>query len=123
MNIIDPPQIIDKGIALYAPFNSSYSKEDELLKLEIIYSLKNPAMNIINCSNSEIKIWEITSTQSRTGALFLYQSNQLELGFYTLRLSTIPSDKSGQLTIGVLRPTNKIIIGLPYSIYSHINMS
>jgi hypothetical protein len=117
MRPIEPILVIDEGIALYSPYLSNVGD----LRIEIFFSATNPSMNLINCGPKEGKLWEAVRPQSPTGTLFLFQS-QLALGFYIIVLSSIDRLRRGSLTLGVLRPTNRLVVGLPYSIYPPIDL-
>jgi hypothetical protein len=112
----EPPLVIDRGLALYSPL-----LEQGQLRLEIYFSIANPLLSFINCSRAEHKVWELLANQSPTGTLFLYQT-ELELGFYTLVLSNETRSRSGSLTLSILSPTKRIVVGLPYSIYPPIEL-
>lgn len=113
----EPPLIIDKGIAVYAPY-----LYEGCLRVEIYFSPNNPLLSFMSCSNTQHKIWETTSSQSPTGTLFIYQTD-LTLGFYTVVLSNPSLNKSGSLIVSILRPTKRVVVGLPYSIYPPIDMT
>jgi hypothetical protein len=118
MTPLEPPLVIDKGIGLYSPL----VKDITSLRLEIYFSTTNPLLSFASCSSKEHKLWEVIQLQSPTGTLFLYQA-ELDLGFYTLVLSNEVRDMRGSITLGVLRPTNRIVVGLPYSIYPPIELT
>lgn len=115
---------INKGILVFFPaLNTSLNY---LLKLEIFYTKSNPLFNWINCDNSEQKIFEEVSRESKSGILFNYNiPTDLEAGFYTFKSTLIDSQqpKEGQLTIGLFQNQSYIVIGLPYSMYPPITLS
>lgn len=124
MNLITPPFIVNRGIALYVPpLNSTQSG---LVSLEITYSRKNPLFSFLSCDTSGARLSSTTQPFNPEGVIFIYESSQdLSAGFYTLSLELNYSSSkiSGQRTVGFIRPTPRLIIGLPYSTYAPIALS
>jgi len=123
MQPIDILPFLSKGITVFFPAIETNSRY--LIKLEIYYSENNPLFDWVNCSKSELKIWEQVIQGNPAGTLFLYQTdNTLNAGFYTIR-GTMLSDqqpKVGQLTVGLIQPTPYLAIGIPYSMYPPITL-
>lgn len=124
MKPIAPPFIIKNGIAVFFPV---IGKAAALVTLEIYYTRSNPIFSWLNCDTAQSKIWSKSIQQSPTGTLFLYETDKdLPLGFYTIAAKlnrASSSTMSGQITVGVITPTPRLIIGLPYSIYPPIDLA
>lgn len=121
---ISPPSIIEKGIAIYCPPLSNSSTN--LIRIDIYYSPNNPHLSWLTCETSKALIWTSTSTQTPEGILFLYQTlSDLDLGFYTIKITSVSksSNAEGSITIGIIKPTPTLVIGLPYSTYPVISLS
>lgn len=123
---IKAPPILDYGIAIYVPPLEQGGVV--YVKCEISYVKDNPLFAWRNCDNNSRTLWTDVSAYSDTGILFLYKTlKSLDIGFYTIRLearmkSGIPL--TGSMTLGVTRDyKNKIIIGMPFSIYPPIPLS
>ncbi len=124
MNPIEPPFIINNGIAVFFP---AMGNEVSLITLDIFYTKDNPIFAWAMCDTSQSRIWSKNIQQSPTGTLFLYElDKELPLGFYTIRATLNRASSQpikGQITVGVITPTPRLIIGLPYSIYPPIDLA
>ncbi|MBD2201538.1 hypothetical protein H6G33_09285 [Calothrix sp. FACHB-1219] len=122
MKPIQPPQIINKGIAIYSPYLEG--SIPGLLSISIYFSSTNPLFNWLSCDSTESLIWKNSSPPSKQGTLFLYEpKSDLELGFYRIELSLFKVNMlpvSGETRVAILTPTPYLIIGLPYSVYPPI---
>lgn len=116
MNLVELPPIINKGIAVFIPYEEYLG--DSLLRVEFKYSKTNPSFTSIACTVDEQKLWDGSMYLSRPGALATYiTSSDLSPGFYTITIVCPTKGLSSVSQYGVIRPTNKLIIGLPYSAY------
>ena len=123
MNPININPLIPKGIVVYFP-NIEFT-EKYLIKLEVFFSQYNPLFDWVNCTNSEIKIWEQVTGNDPSGVLFLYQrTTDLVAGFYTIKATLLSSQQSkkGLLNIGLYQSTPYLAIGIPYSMYPPITL-
>ena len=105
MNPITPIPYINKGIIVYFP---NIETIKYLVKLEIYYSQNNPLFDWVNCYNSEVKIWEQTTTKDDFGILFLYRTTvDLQPGFYTIKATMLATQqsKTGDITVGLYQTT------------------
>ena len=122
MNPITPIPYINKGIIVYFP---NIETIKYLVKLEIYYSQNNPLFDWVNCYNSEVKIWEQTTTKDDFGILFLYRTTvDLQPGFYTIKATMLSNQqsKTGEITVGLYQTTPYLAIGVPYSMYPPITL-
>ncbi len=123
---IKAPPILDYGIAIYAP---PLDQGDVVyVRCEISYVKDNPLFAWRNCDNNTRILWTDVSAYSDTGILFLYKTlKSLDIGFYTIKLEArmkSGTSRTGSITLGVTRDyKNKLIIGMPFSIYPPIPLS
>lgn len=125
MKSINPPSILNYGIAVYFPGVEGSSSQ--YIQIEIYYSKENPLFSWVACDNIQRQIWTKTEPLLSNGTLFLYQLNsEIPLGFYTIRAKKYSAEsqiKEGQFFIGITSPTPNLIIGLPYSVYPFIDLA
>ena len=124
MKPIEPPTLINKGIAIFCPPPQDKSKS--LIVINIYYSKTHPQLSWTDCDTRSALIWTSRSTQTPEGLLFLYESIlKLEAGFYTIKITSSNGTniKQGQTTIGLLSDQDNLIIGSPYSSYPPIELS
>jgi hypothetical protein len=125
MKPIAPPPVINKGIAVFVP---ALDVADAVAtKCEIHYSSENPNFNWLNCGPTQMKLWEEIVNYSANGVLFLYKkSNNLNLGFYTIKITVYKNGNtsvSGQIVVGITRDKAKLIVGMPFSTFPPIPLS
>lgn len=128
MKPIEPFPIVDSGIGVYTPFYKGY----RYMKIEIYYFKSNPLFSWATCESDTNKLWEQMVVQEESeytegnekGTLFIYYSNgNLKQGFYKIKLAAFKGTGEsieGSLTVGVLKEKKRLIIGMPYSVYSSI---
>jgi hypothetical protein len=123
MKLINPLEITKYGIVVY----QQAVNNKNIINLKIFFTKVNPLFNWLTCDNGERLIWDKTISDSTDGTIFIYETrNSLEEGFYRIVVESYSyngQSKLGEKTIGVLEETDKIIIGLPYSIYDPITLS
>lgn len=120
-----PPSLIEKGILVYCPSTASESR-NSIIRLDIYYNPNNPYMSFLGCESNSALIWSQSTDQIPAGTIFTYQTlEDLVPGYYTIKVSSITSAQTseGIRTIGFIKPTPYLIIGLPYSIYEPISLS
>ncbi len=120
-----PPLLINKGIVIYCPSSVTESR-NSIVRLDIYYNPNNPYMSFLGCDSNSALIWSQSTTQTSAGTIFTYQTlEDLVAGYYTLKVSAITSlqTSEGTRTIGLIKPTPYLVIGLPYSIYEPISLS
>lgn len=121
---INVPPIVNTGIVVYFP-----QVITGIINLNIYYSKSNPLLDWVNCDKGESLIYKESSTvnSAATGVLFTYESDSdLEYGFYRFQanlynFSELP--KTGQLVVGITQDMPRLVIGVPYSVYSPIILS
>lgn len=117
-------QVVNNGIAVYCPTLTEINKY--VLKIEIYYSLNRKNFFWLKCNNQQTLLWSRQTIVENNPVLFLYRrKNLLKEGFYQIKLIAFGNGQKyqGSKTIGTLKPTKSLHIGLGYSIYSPINLS
>lgn len=121
MQAITAPNLIDKGVLIYVPPSETLKC---LVSIEINYTKTHPKFMWSTCDDLITKIWQDEKYESSKGDIFAFRS-ELQLGFYTLKVKKLSPDsriKQGSLTIGIIKPTPYLVIGVPYSIYPPITL-
>ena len=120
---VPAPPIIERGIVVFCP---KLDLEKYLLKIEIFYSLNNAKYTWLKCDRKVSSLWSRQTLVEKNPVLFIYRRDELlNKGFYQIKISAYSKGitRTGSKTIGMLTQSEKIIVGLKYSIYSAIELS
>lgn len=120
-SFIEAPRIIDRGIAVLV--RNETGKRGTLVT-SIIYSNRNPSTAQYDCKYSEVVIWR-NETLLNTRDLLVKWRGVVDKGFYTVKVGLILKDGThyNSRLYGVLDNTNRLIIGLPHSIYPPLTIN
>lgn len=119
---IPKANILSKGIVIYIP--NKVTIDNSPMTISIYYSTQNPLLRPYQCDPREDLIWTLDTTMVGDGVLALYERDiDLIPGFYRVVVNIeSPYPTKGTETYYIYKNTPRLIVGLPYSAYSPIDI-
>jgi hypothetical protein len=107
-----------KGIVINCPYKQVL--KDKIVKVTIYYYSRKPSSISLECIQPHSLLTEIEGLMTEEGIVFVYKA-ELERGFYRIVI-TSSNGMKGEGLYPLLHNQQCLIIGLPYSAYSTVDL-